>query len=121
MSKIVNIRFTEEEINKIISAMMDTGEEKLSSHIKRIYFKTIDKEEQVSDLLEAVSGLELRLIHMQNTLRENKEENANTELLLTVLSGVYVMVRSLVSEKVKRETDQSINIVTVENYLKGES
>lgn len=119
MEKRVTIRFTEEEESQIISAMMDSGDKQISSHIKRIYFKTIGYEDQMEEIKQALNGLELRLINLQKIAVENNNESIDTELLLTVMSGMYVMLRSLVNDRVKNETDQHINIASIENYLKG--
>lgn len=119
MEKRVTIRFTEEEESQIISAMMDSGDKQISSHIKRIYFKTIGYEDQMEEIKQALNGLELRLINLQKIAVENNNESIDTELLLTVMSGMYVMLRSLVNDRVKKETDQHINIASIENYLKG--
>lgn len=113
MAKPINLRLNEEEETLVINDMIQSGETKIGTQIKKVYFEKIAYSELVLELKEELDQVNIKLESLRKII-----EDKDDELMLTMLSGLYVMMRSSSSEKVRTEADKYINVATIENYLK---
>jgi hypothetical protein len=115
MPNIVSIKFNEEESDLLRRAHAASGTAGLSSHIKQVYFDALKVNTGVlqdihADLDRIGAGLQ-RL--------EGTEGSRDDGLLLSVVCGVYLMVRKSVGESIRSQADQLLNAQSLEAYLRG--
>lgn len=133
MANSVGIRLNNIEEERVMGAMLAAGDENVSTHIKRVYFAALDRQDDYTDRISA----ELEQIQdLLQELQDQATDNANTldmaslntalanaaspqqELLLTLMSGMYRMLRQAVPYAIQRDADKVINIDAIEEYLK---
>jgi len=116
MTSIVSIKFNDEEAEVLARAHAASGLTGVSSHIKQVYFDALKLnvgvlQEIRGDLERIGSGIE--------RLRGADNGRTDPDLLLSILCGVYVMVRKSVGESVRAQADQALDVGAIESYLKG--
>ena len=116
MSKYVPIRFNDAEEALLQRSFAASDDEALGTHIKRVYFDALRPN------IEALQGMrgELERIAAAVDRFQSTEAGApDSQLLLSVLCGLYVMVRKSVSESIRSQADQVLDVTAIESYLKG--
>jgi len=115
MGRYVPIRFNDAEaafLERSFAASEDAG---LSTHIKRVYFDALRPN------TEAVASLRSDLRRMHDVLQRMEGGRAGQPdevLVLSVLCGLYLMVRKSVSESVRAQADQTLDVAVIERYLR---
>lgn len=122
MARYVPIRFNDEEAACLERCFAVSEDSALSTHIKRIYFDAVRLEMGAlqgirRDLDRIGAGVErLRELQVETVEQGSREE---TDLLLGILCGLYVMVRKSVGDSIRAQADQALDISAIEGYLKG--
>ncbi|CAN7498076.1 hypothetical protein LJR084_003527 [Variovorax sp. LjRoot84] len=116
MPSIVSIKFNAEEAEVLQRAHAASGIAGLSSHIKQVYFDALTL--NVGVLQEIRSELE-RIGAGVERLRDSDGGKTDPDLLLGILCGLYVMVRKSVSESIRAQADQVLDVTAIEGFLKG--
>ena len=116
MASIVSVKFNEEESEVLQRAHAASGVAGLSSHIKQVYFDALKLNVGVlqdirSDLDRIGSGIA--------RLQESERASGDPEMLLSILCGLYVMVRKSVGESIRAQADTALDVKAIESYLKG--
>lgn len=116
MVSIVSIKFNDEEAEVLARAHAASGLAGVSSHIKQVYFDALKLnvgvlQEIRGDLDRIGSGIE--------RLRGGDDDRSDPEMLLSILCGLYVMVRKSVGESIRAQADQALDVGAIESYLKG--
>jgi len=116
MPSIVSIKFNDEEAEVLQRAHAASGTSGLSSHIKQVYFDALKLnvgvlQEIRDDLGRIGSGLE--------RIRQGDSASRDDDMLLSVMCGLYVMVRKSVGDSIRSQADQVIDVTALESYLKG--
>ncbi|MDQ8035484.1 MAG: hypothetical protein REJ50_26055, partial [Bordetella sp.] len=121
MSSIVSIKFNDEELDLLRRAHAVSGVAGLSSHIKQVYFHAlepgIDGLEDMRSRLERIEALLAR-----TDLRAAKlpgRECVDHDLLLSIVCGLYVMVRRSVGESIRAQADRALDVAAIEAFLRG--
>ncbi|SEK16546.1 MULTISPECIES: hypothetical protein [unclassified Variovorax] len=116
MAKYVPLRFNDAEERVLLRLFAASGDTALGTHIKRIYF---DASNPNTEALQ-------RFRHELEGLRESVERwqgssagGVDPQLLVSLLCGIYLMVRKSVTEGVRAQADQLVDATAVENYLRG--
>jgi hypothetical protein len=117
MPSIVSIKFNDEESEILQRAHAASGTSGLSSHIKQVYFDALKLNGDVlreirDDLSRIGSGVE--------RIRQGGPPSRDDDLLLSVMCGLYVMVRKSVGESIRSQADQVIDVTALESYLAGQ-
>ena len=131
MANSVGIRFNNIEEERVLGAMLAAGDENVSTHIKRVYFAALDRKDdythQISPELDQIQQM---LTALQEQLNESaasadaatpalaEASSQQQEQLLTLVSGIYRMLRQAVPATIQRDADQVINYAAIEEYLK---
>lgn len=122
MASVVSIKFNEEETELLSRAHAASGVPGLSSHIKQVYFDAVRLQ---VDVLQGIRRDLDRIGASVERLRERQAETVEqgsreeTDLLLGILCGLYVMVRKSVGDSIRAQADQALDISAIEGYLKG--
>lgn len=122
MASVVSIKFNEEETELLSRAHAASGVPGLSSHIKQVYFDAVRLQ---VDVLQGIRRDLDRIGASVERLRERQAEavgqggREETDLLLGILCGLYVMVRKSVGDSIRAQADQALDISAIEGYLKG--
>ena len=116
MSSIVSIKFNDEEAELLQRAHAASDVRGLSSHIKQVYFDALKL--NVGVLQEIRADLD-RLGDGIERLREGDRATADPEMLLSILCGLYVMVRKSVGDSIRAQADASLDVKAIESYLRG--
>lgn len=124
MANSVGIRLNNIEEERVLGAMRAAGDENVSTHMKRVYFAALDRQDdyllQISPDLELIRH-ELRELQTQRSdnLAASSAEAMTThqELLLNLVSGVYYMLRQAASTATQRSVDSIISPHAVEEFL----
>jgi hypothetical protein len=132
MASIVSIKFNDEEAEILGRAHAASGVAGLSSHIKQVYFDAVrlqvDVLQGIRDDLDRIGASVERLREHQAETAERgavgsgirgSERDADADLLLSILCGLYVMVHKSVGDSVRAQADQALEISAIESYLKG--
>jgi hypothetical protein len=122
MSRYVPIRFNDEEAAWLERSFGASGDDAVSTHIKRIYFDATRPQGDVlqgirSDLERIGAGIE-RLRQRQGEAMGQSPAD-ESDLMLGILCGLYVMVRKSVGDSIRAQADQALDIAAIEAYLKG--
>jgi hypothetical protein len=116
MSKYVPIRFNDAEEAFLQRSFAASDDEALGTHIKRVYFDALRPN---TDALQSMRT-ELERINSEiGRLQGAEARAADPQLLLSVLCGLYVMVRKSVGESIRSQADQVLDVAAIESYLKG--
>lgn len=116
MTKLVSIKFNDAEAQRLARALAASGDEGVSTHIKRVYFDALKLN---TDVLEDIRQHLARLASGLETLKEKEAAQSDPAMMLSLLCGLYVMVRKSVPENVRAQADQALEIEAIEAYLKG--
>ena len=124
MANTVGIRLNNIEEERVLGAMRAAGDENVSTHIKRVYFAALDRQDdylhQISPDLELIRH-ELRELQIQrnDSLATSSTEAMTThqELHLNLVSGVYYMLRQAAPTAIQRNVDSIISPHAVEEFL----
>ena len=116
MASIVSLKFNDEEAEVLLRAHAASGVAGLSSHIKQVYFDALKLnvgvlQEIRADLDRISSGIE--------RLRGADDGRDDPDMLLSIVCGLYVMVRKSVGESIRAQADQALDVGAIESYLKG--
>lgn len=121
MGKIVPIKFNDDEMERLEKSFGVSGEQHLSTHIKKVYFEAVrpsgDSLRTIRHQLDAMEGLMDRMAATQGEGQGSRDET----LLLTLVCGVYHMVRESIQGPARILVDKTIDANVVENYLKGKA
>lgn len=116
MASIVSIKFNDEEAEVLARAHAASGLTGLSSHIKQVYFDALKLNVGV---LQEIRGDLDRIGDGIERLRSADGGHTDPEMLLSILCGLYVMVRKSVGESIRAQADQALDVGAIESYLKG--
>ena len=116
MASVVSLKFNEEETEVLLRAHAASGVTGVSSHIKQVYFDALKLNVGVlqdirADLDRIGSGIE--------RLRGSDDGRGDPDMLLSIVCGLYVMVRKSVGESIRAQADQALDVGAIESYLKG--
>ena len=123
MARYVPIRFNDEEaesLERLFAASQDVA---LSTHIKRVYFDAarlqVDVLQDIRRDMERIGACveRLRDLHAQGDVLQGQQPAA--DLTLSILCGLYVMVRKSVGDSIRAQADQALDIAAIEGYLRG--
>ncbi|WP_038213365.1 hypothetical protein [Xenophilus azovorans] len=122
MGRYVPIRFNDEEAASLERSFAASEDVALSTHIKRVYFDAVRLQVDVlqdirRDMGRIEAGVErLRELHAEPGERLNDPQNV--DMMLSILCGLYVMVRKSVGESIRAQADQVLEFTAIERYLK---
>lgn len=116
MASIVSIKFNDEEAEVLARAHAASGLAGMSSHIKQVYFDALKLNLGV---LQEIRGDLDRIGSNIERLRGADDGRADPEMLLSILCGLYVMVRKSVGDSIRAQADQALDVGAIETYLKG--
>lgn len=116
MASIVSIKFNDEEAQVLARAHAASGVAGLSSHIKQVYFDALQLNVGV---LQEIRGDLDRIGSNIERLRGSDDGRTDPEMLLSILCGLYVMVRKSVGDSIRAQADQALDVGAIERYLKG--
>lgn len=116
MASIVSVKFNDEEAEILSRAHAASGVAGVSSHIKQVYFDALKL--NVGVLQEIRGDLE-RIGSNIERLRGEDAESNDSVMLLSILCGLYVMVRKSVGDSIRAQADQALDVGAIESYLKG--
>ncbi len=115
MASIVSIKFNDKETEVLRRAHAASGTSGLSSHIKQVYFDALKLNVSVLQEIRDELG---RIDYGAERIRQS-DSARDDDLLLSVMCGLYVMVRKSVGESIRSQADQVIDVTALESYLKG--
>lgn len=116
MGKYVPIRFNDEEAGFLERSFAASDDAGLSTHIKRVYFEALRPN------AHALDGVRAELERMGviiGRLQQPADAGVDQQLMLSVLCGLYVMVRKSVGDSIRAQADQVIDVSAIETYLRG--
>jgi hypothetical protein len=116
VASIVSIKFNDEEAQVLARAHAASGVAGVSSHIKQVYFDALKL--NVGVLQEIRADLD-RIGGNLERLRSSDVARSDPEMLLSILCGLYVMVRKSVGDSIRAQADQALDVDEIERYLKG--
>lgn len=116
MASIVSIKFNDEEAEVLLRAHAASGVTGVSSHIKQVYFDALKLNVGV---LQEIRGDLDRIGSNIERLRGSDDARTDPEMLLSILCGLYVMVRKSVGDSIRAQADQALDVGAIETYLKG--
>lgn len=115
MGSIVSIKFNEEEAEVLLRAHAASGVTGVSSHIKQVYFDALKLNVGV---LQEIRGDLDRIGSGVDRLRDSDDGRGDPEMLLSILCGLYVMVRKSVGESIRAQADKALDVTAIESYLR---
>lgn len=116
MGKYVPLRFNDAEeavLQRLFAASDDTA---MGTHIKRVYFDASHPN------TNALQGLRHELETIRETvgrLQIGADTGTDPAMLLSLVCGIYLMVRKSVGEGVRAQADQLIDASAVDSFLRG--
>ena len=116
MGRYVPIRFNDDEASFLERSFAASDDAALSTHIKRVYFDALRPN---TDALQGVRAELERLGTAIGRMPATQAEAADQQLQLSVLCGLYLMVRRSVNESIRAQADQVLDFSAIEGYLKG--
>jgi hypothetical protein len=122
MGRYVPIRFNDEEAASLERSFAASEDTALSTHIKRVYFDAVRLQVDVlqdirRDMGRIEAGIErLRELHTQPGEKLNDPQDV--DMMLSILCGLYVMVRKSVGESIRAQADQVLEVAAIERYLR---
>lgn len=122
MGRYVPIRFNDEEAASLERSFAASEDTALGTHIKRVYFGAVRLQVDVlrdirRDMDRIGAGVErLRELHAESGAGLDGPQS--TDMMLSILCGLYVMVRKSVGDSIRAQADQVLEIAAIERYLK---
>ena len=116
MGKYVPIRFNDEEAGFLERSFAASDDAGLSTHIKRVYFDALRPN---ADALAGVRAELERMGSVIGQLQPSGDGGGDQQLMLSVLCGLYVMVRKSVGDSIRAQADQVLDVSAIETYLRG--
>lgn len=124
MGRYVPIRFNDEEAASLERSFAASDDKALGTHIKRVYFDAVRLQVDVlqdirRDIDRIGAGVErLRDLHAESGA--GMDGSQSTDMMLSILCGLYVMVRKSVGDSIRAQADQALEIAAIERYLKDQ-
>lgn len=116
----VQIRLNDEEEELVLRAMVASGDKQTATHIKKVYFEAIKGNDLVANkVYEALELLNHKIDKLGN-LGAAGEQSNDQQMVLTLLCGLYVMIRKSVAENIRKSADNYLDADAIENFLKEE-
>lgn len=146
MSQYVPIRFTDDEASLLQRTFAASNDAKLSTHIKRVYFDAMRPNAVgIARVLAELDKMGATVARLQVTgsgpvgpeagasngakgshlpeatagIDALDATGGDPQLMLSILCGVYVMVRKSVGESIRSQADQMLDASAIEAYLRG--
>ena len=116
MARTLPIRFNDEEEKTMLKALEASDDRSMGAHIKRVYFEALKPNLAV---LEGVRD-EIRSLHSALGDMRGQTSKTDDSLALSILCGLYVMVRESIPATTKMRMDKVLDVKAIEAYLKGE-
>lgn len=116
MTRVVSLKFNDAEAETLHRVHAASGTAGLSSHIKGVYFDALKLNVNVLDDIRAELD---RIGEGIDAVRAAGQGARDSDLLLSVVCGLYLMVRKSVSESVRAQADQMLDAKAIEDYLRG--
>lgn len=116
MARYVPLRFNDAEEEVLQRLFASSADRALGTHIKRVYF---DASHPNTNALQGMRQDLEAIKEMLGRLQGAHAVEADADLLLGLICGIYVMVRQSVGEGVRVQADQFIDIAAVEICLRG--
>jgi hypothetical protein len=116
MGRYVPIRFNDDEASFLERSFAASDDAGLSTHIKRVYFDALRPN---TDALAGVRAELERMGMVIGRLQQAGDAGGDQQLMLSVLCGLYVMVRKSVGDSIRAQADQVIDVSAIETYLRG--
>ena len=116
MGRYVPIRFNDDEASFLERSFAASDDAGLSTHIKRVYFDALRPN---TDALAGVRAELERMGMVIGRLQQAGDGGGDQQLMLSVLCGLYVMVRKSVGDSIRAQADQVIDVSAIETYLRG--
>lgn len=114
MSRYVPLRFNDVEqaaLERIFAASEDAA---LGTHIKRVYF---DASQPNTNALQGMRRELETIREITARLQAGAPNGPDPDLLLSLVCGIYLMVRQSVGAGVRAQADQFIDASALEGYL----
>jgi len=116
VANIVSIKFNDEETEILRRVHAASGVAGLSSHIKQVYFDAVRPEggvlQELRRDLERV-GATIERLREQQSERQGQGGPDESDLVLGILCGLYVMVRKSVGDSIRAQADQALDIAAI--------
>jgi hypothetical protein len=116
MGKYVPLRFNDAEEEVLLRLHAASTDAALGTHIKRVYFDASQPNTNALQGMRQELGMFRELLARPNGLSAT---GVDTDLLMGLICGLYLMVRKSVGEGVRTQADEFIDVSAVENYLRG--
>jgi hypothetical protein len=116
MGRYVPIRFNDDEASFLERSFAASDDAGLSTHIKRVYFDALRPN---TDALAGVRAELERMGMVIGRLQQAGDGSGDQQLMLSVLCGLYVMVRKSVGDSIRAQADQVLDVSAIEAYLLG--
>ncbi|WP_213957498.1 hypothetical protein [Variovorax sp. dw_954] len=116
MGKYVPIRFNDEEAGFLERSFAASDDVALSTHIKRVYFDALRPN---TDALAGVRSELEKMGSLIGRLEQPGDGAGDQRLMLSILCGLYVMVRKSVGDSIRAQADQVLDVSAIETYLRG--
>lgn len=113
MSNIVSFRLNADEEEQVLSAMMFNNEDNINKHFKRVYFESLSN--NVDSNQSQLESIFLGVTY----LRERISNLGDSDLMMKLQAGLYIMVRNSVDEKTRKLVDEHISVSAIQDYLEG--
>jgi hypothetical protein len=118
MGRYVPIRFNDDEAARLERSFAASGEEAISTHIKHVYFDAMELNAEVlQNLRMDLNDIRLGIDRLSE--QRGGGGQGESDLLLTILSGMYLMVRKSVGDSVRAQADQALDPAAIESLLRG--
>lgn len=116
MGRYVPIRFNDDEASFLERSFAASDDQALSTHIKRVYFDALRPN------TDAIQGMRVEMEKIGLAISQIQTADSpatDQQLHLSVLCGLYVMVRRSVSDSIRAQADQVIDVAAIESFLRG--
>lgn len=121
MGKIIPLKMNDDEMERLERSFAASGETFLSTHIKKVYFEAVRPSgDSLRTIKQQLDALEKALESLAARPAGGSEERDET-LLLTLVCGIYHMLRESVQAPARVLADKTIDANVVENYLRGKA
>lgn len=115
MSKYVPIRFNDQEEAMLLRSFAGSTDTALGAHIKRVFFNSMKADGEV---LRGIRDDLDRIDATIHRLRAAEQDATDQGLMLSIVCGLYVMLRKSVSDSVRAQADLVLDVGAIEEYLR---